>query len=357
MSDPEATVDAIIVGAGIAGLAAARHLIGAGRTVVVLEARERVGGRLASIPGTGLDLGATWFWAGETRVNRLVAELGIATHPQHIVGDAIFHVPGGGQRIDGNPIDVPSGRVSAGMQALAQAVADGLGDGVLRVRVEVTDILATSDSITAHSTDGTFVGRHVILAVPPALAASRIRFSPRLDPHLARLAAATPVWMGAIAKAVVRYEHAFWHDIGLAGAGISHQGPLREIHDMSGPHGDPAALFGFAPALQPGDATPTEEAVVRQLTEMFGPQAADADAVVIQDWRREAHTSPLGVELLTDYQTFGHPSFAEPAMGGRLHWASTETAAESPGHIEGALVAGERAAGAVTTSTRPAESG
>ena len=357
MSDPQATVDAVIVGAGIAGLAAARHLVAAGRTVVVLEARDRVGGRLVSIPGTGLDLGATWFWASETRVNRLVAELGIATHPQHIAGDAIFHVPGGGQRIDGNPIDMPSGRISAGTQSLAEAVADGLPDGILHIRAEVTEILAAPDAIAVRSANGTFEGRHVILAVPPALAASRIGFSPPLDPHVARIAAVTPVWMGAITKAVVRYECAFWRDMGLAGAGISHQGPMREIHDMSGPHGEPAALFGFAPAHQPGDATPTEEAVVRQLAEMFGPRAAVPDAVLIQDWRRETHTSPSGVELLGAYQTFGHPSYAEPAMGGRLHWASTETSAEGAGHIEGALAAAERAAGAVATSTRPAGPG
>jgi monoamine oxidase len=54
--------DTIVVGAGVAGLTAARLLAGAGRQVVVLEARDRVGGRVWTDRGDGLatDLGASW---------------------------------------------------------------------------------------------------------------------------------------------------------------------------------------------------------------------------------------------------------------------------------------------------------
>ena len=57
--------DTVVIGAGFAGLVAARDLIEAGRTVVVLEARDRAGGRTYSttFPGTDvvIDLGAEWF--------------------------------------------------------------------------------------------------------------------------------------------------------------------------------------------------------------------------------------------------------------------------------------------------------
>jgi len=160
--------------------------------------------------------------------------------------------------------------------------------------------------------------------------------------------------MGAIAKVVAVYDTAFWRADGLAGAAISHIGPMREIHDMSGPDGSPAALFGFAPGTidQP---TATADACLAQLVELFGPRAAEPLELVVHDWRAEQWTSPPGVERLTAYQTFGHPLYAEAAMGGRLHWCSTETATQAPGHIEGALVAAERAATAILTnlSTNP----
>ncbi|MFI9843623.1 FAD-dependent oxidoreductase [Nonomuraea sp. NPDC051941] len=47
---------------------------------------------------------------------------------------------------------------------------------------------------------------------------------------------------------------------------------------------------------------------------------------------------------MTDYDLFGHPLYQRPALAGRLHWASTETATDHAGHVEGALLAGERAA-------------
>ena len=58
-------LDAVVIGAGFAGLVAARDLIEAGHRVVVLEARDRAGGRTYSdtFPGTDvvIDLGAEWF--------------------------------------------------------------------------------------------------------------------------------------------------------------------------------------------------------------------------------------------------------------------------------------------------------
>ena len=54
--------DTVVIGAGIAGLTAARLLAAAGRTVVILEARDRVGGRVQTdrTDGEVTDLGASW---------------------------------------------------------------------------------------------------------------------------------------------------------------------------------------------------------------------------------------------------------------------------------------------------------
>ena len=51
----------------------------------------------------------------------------------------------------------------------------------------------------------------------------------------------------------------------------------------------------------------------------------------LADWRAEPYTSPPGVDALGAYGAYGHPLFRQPALGGRLHWASTETATDAPG--------------------------
>jgi len=345
----EEQVAAIVVGAGISGLAVARELAADDRRVVVLEARDRVGGRLLAHPVDGtevrLDLGASWFWPAERRVQQLISELGIAVFGQHRAGDAMYHQPNGSQRITGNQLDVESGRFATGADTLAIAIAADLPEGVVRLGQVVNSVDFTSDHAEVRCGDEVLRSTHVVLALPPALATHSIEFTPPLPERLAGLASITPVWMGAITKCVIRYDCAFWREQGLAGAAISHYGPMREIHDMSGPGGEPAALFGFA---QPDDgAAVSAEGVVAQLVEIFGPDAAAPVEVVLQDWRTEKFTSPPGVSKLGAYQTYGHPMFAEAAFDGRLHWTSTETARESPGHIEGALAAAARTVQAI----------
>ncbi|MFN3217764.1 MAG: flavin monoamine oxidase family protein [Acidimicrobiales bacterium] len=346
-------VDVVVVGGGIAGLVATTRLIDAGLTCVVLESRDRVGGRLLTHDTAAgrFDLGATWFWPGEQRVEALIDELGVATHGQHLAGDAMYHVAAGAQRIAGNPIDVASGRFSNGAASLAERLAASLGDAV-QLQARVHRIEHDQPELRVHYAGGSLTARHVVLALPPSLAVHQIEFRPVLPDPLQRLAAATPVWMGNVAKAVAVYPSAFWRSDGLAGAAISHLGPLREVHDMSGPDGAPAALFGFAP-LAPGVPTPTEDEIVAQLVELFGPQAATPTEVLVKDWRADSHTVPPVIAAGTAMSTYAHPLYQQPAGNGRIHWASTETAPVAPGHIEGAIAAAERAiAPIIGTPTR-----
>ncbi len=343
MNRPE-RYDAVVVGAGVAGLTAAGFLHSSGAHVLCLEARDRVGGRLYSTSdGSGaLDLGGTWFWDGEPRIASLTAQLEIPTFAQYTGGSALLHDMTGVHRFPGNPIDVPAHRYATGAGTVAARLADGLPTGTLHLNTPVTAIRASEDRLEVRTRGATHRTGHIVLAVPPALAVATIDFDGALPADLARIASHTPVWMGSVVKAVARYTEPFWRHAGLAGSAISRIGPLQEIHDMSGPDGNPPALFGFAVGTTA--QADFRHAVLEQLAELFGPAASRPQQLLITDWGREPWTSPPGVHRLSDYGLFGHPVYRRPALGGRLHWASTETASDHAGHVEGALQAGHRAA-------------
>ena len=87
--------DVVIVGAGLAGLTAARRVAQAGLTPIVLEARDRVGGRTVNEPiGDGVicEMGGQFVANRDTRLRPLLAELGIDIFPVHDKGKHMLDV-------------------------------------------------------------------------------------------------------------------------------------------------------------------------------------------------------------------------------------------------------------------------
>lgn len=92
MAVTETNTDVVIVGAGFAGLTAARELVQLGHDVVVLEGRDRVGGRssTATLAGVPVDLGATFVGPTQDEVLKLAADLGCQAVPTHDDGDNLI---------------------------------------------------------------------------------------------------------------------------------------------------------------------------------------------------------------------------------------------------------------------------
>jgi monoamine oxidase len=112
-----------VVGAGLAGLTAARRIAEAGRDVVVLEARDRVGGRVLTerlSDGTLVDHGGQWIGPGQHRIARLAEELGNSTFPTYDDGDNLLHFGG------------KTGRYSGTIPRLGPAVLVDMGQAQTR---------------------------------------------------------------------------------------------------------------------------------------------------------------------------------------------------------------------------------
>ncbi|MET3919341.1 NAD(P)/FAD-dependent oxidoreductase [Arthrobacter sp. UYEF20] len=114
--------DVVIVGAGPAGLTAARELKKAGLSVAVLEARDRVGGRTwtDTIDGAMLEIGGQWVSPDQTELLALLEELGLKTYSRYREGQSVY-IGADGKRIKYTGDTFPvSGTTAAEMDKLTR---------------------------------------------------------------------------------------------------------------------------------------------------------------------------------------------------------------------------------------------
>lgn len=447
------SVDVVVVGAGISGLTTARRLTAAGRSVVVLEARDRVGGRTLNheiAPGRPIEAGGEYVGPTQNHITALCKELGIQIYEAYTKGDNSYIADGHVQRYTGdippeplqllglnevlssldriaaslsvqNPGGSPSAaewesdtiaswlrgkggvvntaRVQQLVECLiepsfgagqrevtlllmarfvagagdenhvgtvermlgskggaqdsrilggSQVVSFGLAEGVKVVlNAPVRRIEQQGGTATVVSDGGTWKAKHVVIAIPPPLAAA-IAFDPVLPSEHRQLLQRSP--MGALMKLEAIYDKPFWRQDGLSGAAVAVDdgGPCRALFDNTPPNGSPGVLFGFCGGAGwrqwSGKSVAQRRAgALQQFARYVGPQALRAKDYFEQDWAREPWSAggPVAIPGPGTLSSFGG-EMRKPH--GLVHWGGTETSDYWAGFMDGAVRAGERVA-------------
>jgi monoamine oxidase len=351
----------VIVGGGIAGLTAALRIHRAGIAFQLLEARQRLGGRVLSADGTGqvsrdgFDLGPSWFWPDmQPAFGRLVDDLGLVSFAQHDEGDVVLQrMPlGPPQRYGGLSQMPPSMRLVGGTASIIAALTAMLPDGSVELGARATGARLDGDEVELSFVDAAGMARScrspfVVFALPPRLIEATLSFAPRIDEASARRWRDTPTWMAPHAKFFAVYDRPFWREQGLSGTAQSMVGPLAEIHDATTATGK-AALFGFLGISAADRALAGEDVIVascvRQLTTLFGPEAAKPRATLFKDWAADPLTATELDRIATGHPIADRRPWVGETWRDRIVLAGSETSVRDPGYLAGAVDAAERAA-------------
>lgn len=461
------TADVVVIGAGMSGLTAARRLVQAGKSVVVLEASDRVGGRTHRLDlGSGLTTegGGQWIAPSQDRVRALTAELGLTTFKTYNQGQSIYYrrgrralytgaipptqsvtalpaflqaeaeltamaatVPAGrpwdaplaatwdrttfGDWLDQNvidaearwlvglgysmvtcqdphatsllymlnffntsggfeePISVDGGaqdsRVDGGTWLISSRMADQLPKGALVLGSPVSEIRDWGTGrVTVVSQRATITCRQVIVAMSPT-EATRIHFTPDLPSRTAGMQ--RNGGSGTMSKLFMVYDTPFWRQ-GLNGGPplngqvVSDLMMTPYVADNSPADGSKGVLVTFMVADQPvanpylqwsddvvNDPTLRARRLGEDLATVFGDERFKAGRYAEKLWTNEPWihgcvnmTAPGVLTTYTDALT---------VAAGNVHWAGSDTSlTDHPSYMEGAVVAGERAAREVVAS-------
>lgn len=334
----------LIIGAGLSGLLSAYRLKKEGIPFKVLEARTRVGGRINTIYGkeeTPVEMGATWFGNYHKHLIALLEELGIEYFEQYMKGTVFFQPLSTSlaQSIQ-IPNQPPNYRISGGSSNLTNTLYQGLDSNDVLLNQTVNKIVFHKNSVQV-ITDEVFIGKQVVLAIPPKLWAKKILFEPLLPSNLLTIASQTHTWMEDSIKVALTYKQPFWQQDNLSGTLFSNTGPITELYDHCNHERSKYALCGFINiAYKNLSYEKRRFSINEQLKSVFGLKATaflDYEECI---WSKEENTSEATDISLYPHQNNGNPIFSNLFFDDKLLISSAEAASEFPGYMDGAVYSG-----------------
>lgn len=346
--------DIIILGGGLTGLTLAYLLRAQEVKVHILEAKERLGGRIYTKYPDNLapqEMGATWLGKKHTALVALLAELQLGMFEQRMEDRAIYEAistsPPQLVTLPHNP--EPSYRIQGGTSRLIEALTNQLEGTEIFTGQIVEAIEKTAEGFQVNANLQTFTAPILVSTLPPHLLTQKIQFTPALPDALLAVASQTHTWMGESIKVSLTYEAPFWRAPNLSGTLFSNAGPITEMYDHSNVEDNTYALKGFLNGAYYAATKEERLAVIMgQLRKYYGPQIEKFVTYEEAIWREDPFVFfPYPAHVLP-HQNNGHELYRRTYLDGKFFVAGSETAAQFPGYMEGAVRSANFVAKALT---------
>lgn len=336
----------LIIGAGLSGLLTAYRLKNKGFDIEIIEARERLGGRIHTInSGTSsVEMGATWFNDIHSNVKRIVNEFELGYFEQFMKGTSYFEPFSQApiQEIE-IPQNSPSYRFTGGTLALIEAIKNKLNGVQIHLGEIVSEIDCTNEKAIVTTQNTIFIGDYVISTLPPALLVNQIICNPNLPEAVTSIAKETQTWMQDAIKVAIIYKNPFWREKDISGTVFSNVGPVSEFYDHSNYELSKFALCGF---INSGMNMYSKEErlnkILIQLKKIFGDEILNFVDFQETLWSEELFTKSIKQNsFIFPHQNNGHPLFSNSYCNDKLFISGSETATKFPGYMEGAIISAE----------------
>lgn len=336
----------LIIGAGLSGLSSAYALRSAKAEVEILEARSRLGGRIFTKQAEAchLELGATWFGPQHTSLLELVKALNVPYKVQDNGSEAIYDF-----RPDGNleRFQIPAHGASTykfehGTSSLIEALSQNISAKIHFD--EAVKSISYDDTFLVKTTTGAYRADYVLMSIPVQLMIDSVSFSPELPLAYKNLFSNTHTWMSDSIKFSVGFSSAFWKNNRFVGTLMSPKQIIQEMYDHSTKDQTQQALVGFLnSAYASFSESERQTAVLDQLQGIFPSKALKALAYADVNWRKENFTIHETAQALAPHQNNGHPNLRDGFFEDKLFFTASETAAQTPGYMDGAVHRGLQA--------------
>lgn len=336
--------DVVIIGAGLTGLALAYYLRDSPLSIRIIEARDRIGGRILTTTtssGHKLEMGATWLGKKHHDLNVLLREFGLSIYIQNLGTTAIYEPISTSppQIVDLPPNNDPSYRITGGTTQLIHQLRQRLSD---RTTISLSDVVSSiqvdGDVVHIKHTIGSTAAKVVVSTLPPYLLAHTIDIQPPMSDKMYSLLDQTHTWMGESIKVGFTYEEAFWRSSRLSGTIMSNVGPIPEMYEHTDHEGKHHSLKGFLNGVYHSlSKTERRELCLTQLEKYYGSIVRSYLSYDELVWRDEPYTHSDYHDHMLPHQNNGHKRYRSAIYNDQFIIAGAETASAHPGYMDGAV--------------------